>query len=190
MVFTTIELRDILISVIALALVFSYPESLSSPFFFLASLFTVGIAFMGHELSHKFAARRRGFFASYRMWPQGLLLAFIFAIATGGGIVFAAPGAVYFGSRRLHGHSKRDIGVVGLAGPAFNILLFLLLLPAYALTAFPLLLFAALINVWLALFNLIPVPPLDGSKVLAWNPMIWTVSLAISAAGFAGVLLL
>jgi Zn-dependent protease len=31
------------------------------------------------------------------------------------------------------------------------------------------------VNLWLAAFNLIPVPPLDGSKVFAWSKLIWAI---------------
>ena len=37
---------------------------------------------------------------------------------------------------------------------------------------------AAAVNVWLALFNLLPIPPLDGSKVMLWDIRIWVVSFA------------
>jgi Zn-dependent protease len=38
------------------------------------------------------------------------------------------------------------------------------------------------VNVFLALFNLLPVPPLDGSKVFAWSKARWaTVFLPLAA---------
>ncbi|MFH1240586.1 MAG: site-2 protease family protein [Candidatus Diapherotrites archaeon] len=33
--------------------------------------------------------------------------------------------------------------------------------------------YSAYINMFLGLFNMIPFPPLDGSKIFRWNPIIW-----------------
>src|SRR2546422_1026783 len=49
--------------------------------------------------------------------------------------------------------------------------------------------FPAYINVFLGAFNRVPIPPLDGSKVLAWNPAIWIAALAAIAIVFVGFFL-
>ncbi|MEM1760792.1 MAG: site-2 protease family protein, partial [Desulfurococcaceae archaeon] len=36
------------------------------------------------------------------------------------------------------------------------------------------------INSWIALFNLIPLPPLDGSKVINWKPTLWLSAFILS----------
>lgn len=71
---------------------------------------------------------------------------------------------------------KRDMAKVALAGPLSN--LFLVLVSAIALKAFvaagstsgiivSIFVYAVMINLLLAIFNLIPIPPLDGSRIVA-----------------------
>lgn len=76
-------------------------------------------------------------------------------------------------------HPKRDMAITALAGPVSNFLLALIALgigslllhfgPEGLVTAYALLFFCqlALVSVGLGLFNLIPVPPLDGSRLLS-----------------------
>ena len=75
---------------------------------------------------------------------------------------------------RYFKNPKRGMAVTALAGPASNFLLALLLLLAvrlFWLTSFGggwmmFLLETAMLSIGLGVFNLIPIPPLDGSKVL------------------------
>jgi Zn-dependent protease len=87
---------------------------------------------------------------------------------------YAKPVPVNFGSLR---HPRRDMLLVAAAGPFMNILLALLStaliygLASSAGNAPDLvqraMLLSVQLNIVLAIFNLLPVPPLDGSKVLA-----------------------
>ena len=66
----------------------------------------------------------------------------------------------------------RDIALIALAGPATNIVLAILASIVFRATQLPpqitevLFIFISL-NINLALFNLIPIPPLDGSKIVS-----------------------
>ncbi|TLZ55689.1 MAG: hypothetical protein E6K17_05280, partial [Methanobacteriota archaeon] len=44
--------------------------------------------------------------------------------------------------------------------------------------------FSAYINAFLGVFNMLPIPPLDGSKVFRWNVAIWAVAIV----GMGGLL--
>jgi Zn-dependent protease len=184
--FTWQEIRDILISLAVMTFVFAYPEILTSPVFILTSLLGVGVAFMGHELSHRFVARKRGFYSAYKMWPQGLLLALVMTFISNGNFVFAAPGAVIFSSYWvLRSPTMRDIGLIGIAGVVFNVSLLYASMALYFATGLPLFSFMGTVNAWLAIFNLIPFGPLDGKKVMDWNLKIWLAMLSLAVAGFA-----
>lgn len=139
----------------------------------LVSLVATGTGFVLHELAHKYTAQRYGAAAEFRMWEPGLALAVLLPLFTP--FFFAAPGAVWVYGPHL---SVRQNGWVSLAGPLTNVavalafLALLLLLPAAGLAG-AVLAAGFRINLWLAFFNLIPFPPLDGSKVIAWSPAAW-----------------
>ena len=67
-------------------------------------------------------------------------------------------------------NQRRGLILVSFAGPGANFLIALILgifirfYPTLSIASF--LAFIVFVNIWLALFNLIPVPPLDGSKLL------------------------
>jgi len=183
--FTFVEIRDILISLLVLGFVFAYPEILTQPSFMLISLLGVGLAFIGHELSHRFVARKLGFYSAYKMWPEGLAFALILAIISGGRFIFAAPGAVIFSSYWIFRRPTiKDIGFIGIAGTVFNISVMYISLYLYLTTGIVIFNFIGSINGWLAIFNLIPFGPLDGKKVMLWNWKIWLIALILAILGF------
>ena len=97
------------------------------------------------------------------------------------GFLFAAPGAVY-----VRGEINTEMnGKISLAGPVVNLVLGLMALVLSMFTegrmSAILFLFAHL-NGFLAAFNMLPVPPLDGSKIFKWNPVIYVVAMAAAIA--------
>lgn len=103
----------------------------------------------------------------------GSILLPLFLFAVGSPIIFGAakPVPVNFFNLRS---PKRDMALVSLAGPGANFILAIIFaipirlgLLDTATLGHDILLQAVLLNLVLGIFNLIPIPPLDGSKVFA-----------------------
>lgn len=190
--FSAKEIQDIVISTIALGFIFSISQvglgNVLTDFAGFVSLaltitLIVALSFIPHELMHKFTAIRYKAFARYEMWKNGLLFALFMAVAFG--FVFAAPGAVviYTAYRSNYGvhHvnlSTRQNGIISSAGVVANLIIagaFFLLAPQSAIAKS-----IININAFLAMFNLLPIPPLDGSKVIWWNIPVWLMLMGLS----------
>jgi len=154
----------------------------------LISALAVIIGIVIHESAHALAAyalgdktaRSRGRVSLNplnHIDPFGTILLPLLMIAAGGPVfAFAKPVPIYLGNLK---HPKRDELLISLAGPASNIVLACLgalllssvvngsvwataagsIVAEFALTFI-------FVNLSLAFFNLIPLPPLDGSSIL------------------------
>ena len=181
------ETRDILISVGALTLAFFIYNSIQSRaplngydtvVYLLEAFVGMVTAFLLHELSHRYVARSYGGIAYFRMWPLGIVLALLTSLI---GFIFAAPGAVNISG--IYG--REQMGKTALAGPMTNLVLGIVFLGIFFASQPGSLLeqvfyFAAVINLWFSLFNMIPFPPLDGSKVISWNIGYYAIFVAVS----------
>lgn len=188
--FTASEVRDLIIAFIVISLCFAIANAgrnMNAVLHLLPMIMVgVGAGFILHELGHKFVSMKYGYWAEFKLWPQGLIFALITSFF---GFVFAAPGAVY----TYANHMTDEInGKISIAGPIVNIILaliFLVICVAVYPSAFNsqtsllILNICALgysINSFLAAFNLLPIGNLDGSKVLRWNVGIWIITIAIA----------
>jgi len=151
-------------------------------FAFLIPIVAIGVSlsFILHELMHRFVARHYGAVAGFKASKTGLLI----TIVTGAfGFLFGIPGATMI---YVHNFSKRENGIVSIAGPLTNFLVFGVFLallfiinPAPKSYLSYIISFTLFISILLAFFNMLPIPPLDGSKVLAWNKYIYILTMGV-----------
>jgi Zn-dependent protease len=135
-----------------------------------------------HEISHGWAALALGDDTAKRAGrltlnplphidPLGSIIVPGVLLLSGAGFLFgwARPVPVNVGRLR---HPRNDAVLTGLAGPALNLVLvglsYVLLRELRPQSYWPAFLLFQLgfLNLMLALFNLIPIPPLDGSSVV------------------------
>jgi len=137
---------------------------------FVIALFTVGVSFIVHEMSHKLVAQRYGSWAEFRMSPFMLVLMLFLVYEFG--FLFAAPGAVMIYGGNV---GRKENGRISLAGPLSNLLLGLAFFPLLSETGilYEMGRYGVLINIALALFNMIPFSVFDGRKVWAWNKLVY-----------------
>ena len=190
-VFSRIELRDIALAVgtltVAFTLIFFRNRLFSDDFltntlcWIAASFVIVMLSFMLHELGHKFTAQRYGVWSEFRMYPVGLLLCLLMSLF---GFLFAAPGAVY-----IRGYLTEEMnGKISAAGPGVNIVIsaVTLLLSVVVPNGLSASIFYLIsyMNAFLALFNMLPIAPLDGSKIVRWNMTVYIVMIALAGVLF------
>lgn len=192
------EAFEMAVSILAIALALSFVTAglaiEPSRFIFLMAAFTItiGSGFVLHELAHKYVAIRYGAKARFSAWTLGLAgglgLAVIPQIFGWRAPLFIAPGAVYIYSARHI--SAKENGIISLAGPMANWAI------AFAFIALGFTFGSNVIiagvadlgiraNMGLAMFNLLPIFPLDGSKVISWDWKIWLSAFAFSFIGFS-----
>ena len=147
-------------------------------FLLLAPVFIVSLTL--HELAHALAAYRLGDRTAKEMGrltlnpivhmdPLGSLI--LVVTYFGGSFLFGWAKPVPVEPRNLRTSPQVGMALVGAAGPATNFVLALIsgaILAHSQLTgdAFQIVAYSLEINVILGVFNLFPIPPLDGSRVI------------------------
>jgi Zn-dependent protease len=136
-------------------------------------------SFLVHEIAHKVIAQKKGMWAEFRLTSWGAVLTFVSVFLP---FKLISPGAMMIGGSVPSGE---DLVKISIAGPITNLIFSSVLLGlAFALPPSPfifMLFFAAYINAFMAVFNLLPFGILDGYKIFSFNKKIWVLAFVASA---------
>jgi len=185
------EVKDIIIADIVLITAFTLtlsggifditPKSVGGVLLLLPMVaLGVTLSFVLHELMHKYVAQHYGAIAGFRTSTTGLLITLVTGLF---GFLIGIPGATMI---YAHNFTKKENGIVSLAGPLTNFAIFAVFL-AITVVANPVqggylsqtAGFVISISLLLAFFNMLPIYPLDGSKVLRWNPTVYVITMGV-----------
>ncbi|MGC8676552.1 MAG: site-2 protease family protein [Candidatus Micrarchaeia archaeon] len=188
------ELKDMLIADLVLAAAFDFafnggieglPSTGGALLFFPIALVAVSFSFILHEYMHKIVAQRYGAVAAFRKSNTGLLITLLTGLF---GFIIGLPGATVIYTNSF---TRKEDAYVSLAGPLTNFAVFAAFLALYFSPISvgylrEMFSFTMLVSIILAFFNMLPIFPLDGSKVYRWNKLVY---FAVIGAIFAVLLL-
>ena len=196
--FTSHELRGLSVSIIAIAFIISFDEWGAESFNlgiglynFFNSILIVALSILVHDAGQRIWALAIGYRIEFKMWIFGLLAALIIAFLNNGKIPFLwmiIPGG--FMLHHLAGHRlgwfRYDINyfgqaMVALAGPLFTFMLIILLRVLSVFSSNQLLGKAIIFNVIYMIISLLPIPPLDGSKIYFGSRMLYAFTVPAMA---------
>lgn len=201
--FSKEEVSGIIITMLITAFIVSFSEwgpentfdaSVGIRNLFLSAI-VVSLVMLVHLAAQALVALNIGFKIKYKMlWP-GLLIGLVIIFVSRGKLWFLAPGGIFLEHLTAHrlgvfryGINLWAAGMVSLAGVAATMslsLVFKILLEI--LPANPFLQKALSITIWYAVFSMLPIPPLDGSRIFYAMRGAYLLILGI-VIGWAGLI--
>ncbi|MBI3035845.1 hypothetical protein HYY71_05990 [Candidatus Woesearchaeota archaeon] len=189
--FTPHELRGLAISILAIAFIISFKEWGSTSFDLSEGLYNlfnavliVALSILVHDFGQRVWGLAIGYRVEFRLWSFGLIAALVIAFVSNGSLWLIVPGGFmlhHIAAHRLgwfrYGINYFGQAMVALAGPLFTLMLIILLKVLGVFSTNPLIQKAIMFNVVYAVTSLLPIPPLDGSKVYFGSRMLYAFVL-------------
>ncbi len=200
--FTPNEVSSTVVTILVIAFIISFKEwggtepslSIGARNLFNAILI-VTVSFLVHLSVQRIAALQAGYRAEYRLFTFGLLFGVIIAFVTNGRVWLLLPGGIlihHMAGHRLgwwrYGLNYFGQGMIALMGPIASMLLALFFRMMSGFSSSPLIHKAILFNVAFAIYTMLPIPPLDGSRTF-WGSRLAYVFSYLSIIGAALLLL-
>jgi len=220
-IFSREEVKDLIVTIFFLAFFVSFREwgvdkfELSTGLWNLFnSMIIVTLAVLVNNSVQRISALQVGIRVEYRIWWYGIIIGLILVFASNGSLWFLAAGGIVFHHLAAHrlgffryGLNQKVMGVVSFLGPLSNVglaVIFKILLLIFPTNI--LIKKAIIVNLWYAIFNMLPIPPLPGLNTMFFSRVVYflvfgsiigitfllmlnvNIVLAILGAFFVGVL--
>lgn len=181
----------VFLSIIALALMAGFDDGRKSfdaalwAANFIQVFFIIFLAVLVHETAHRVYALHIGFKLEFKPWFYGLVAGLIVMLLTTGKFFFLAYSsfeAKLLKAHRLgyfrYGLNYFAIAAIAAVGPVANIALaaifkLMVFLPESFVQK------AVLINVMFAIYNLLPIPPLDGAQLFFGSRILYAFTAGL-----------
>jgi len=194
--FTAGEVNTIVISILVIGFIVSFKDWVITPEGSLDAVLTlrniinsiivVAFVLLIHESAHRLWAIGIGFRAEAKLWWPGIIAGIIIAFVTRGWFWFIVAPAIFIRHMPVHrlgafryGLNMFANGVICLAGTVATILFaFIIKILLFYMPANLLLLKTLHVSLWFAVINMLPIPPLDGSRIfyMPGGPLIYSYS--------------
>ena len=172
------EKRGMILSILILSFIFSFRDWGVDKFDLsygisnlLVTIILVIIAFFIREIAHRTIAIWLGYKSQYKAWILGLVVGLVIAFVSNGTLPFIAAGTLVITHLPVHRLGKgyyelnmKHLGWIAMSSPIANMLFAVILKGLAVWTAMPIFHKAMVINIWIALFDMVPIPPFNGSR--------------------------
>jgi len=199
--FTHYELRGLIISILAVAFIISFKNWGTAAFDFgegifnfLNAILIVALSILVHDAGQRLWALAAGYRVEFKLWTFGLILSLVVAFLSNGNLwLIITSGFMlhHIATHRLgwfrYGINYFGQAMVALAGPLFTLMLLIFLKILSAFSPNPLLHKAIIFNAVYAITSMLPIPPLDGSKIYFGSRMLY--AFALPAIVFSTILM-
>jgi len=188
--FTPSELINVIVTIVVLTFIFSFRQfNLISLF---NSLIIVTLSILIHLYAQRITGLSVGYLSEYKLWTFGLLFAVVIAFVTNGAVWLLIPGGIivhHMAGHRIgfhrYGIDILGTGMVALWGSVASMFLAIFFKILYAAVPLALLNKAMMFNIGFAVYTMLPIPPLNGSRLFFGSRMIYIFSLASIIGGAA-----
>jgi|SRR3989338_940509 len=200
--FTTNETRSFVIVVLIIAFIISFKDWGETSFNWGEGIFNlfnailiVALSVLVHDAGQRIWGLAIGYKIEFRLWGLGLLIAVVITFVSNGNLWLIVPGGFmlhHLAGHRLgwfrYGVNYFGQAMVALAGPLFLLMLVILLKFVYAIFPGMLISKAIKFNIIYLITSMLPIPPLDGSKIYFGSRMLY--AFAFPAIAVAAIMMI